>query len=174
MKINYIKTHQKGFTLIELLVSVAIIALLSSLVMAALNQARKGARDSQRISSLRELQTGLEFYYDKHSQYPDGDGAGAGGWDTPGDGTFLTALVNEDFMQNHVHDPLADDDTGNLRYHRYAAGDFGCAVERGAFYVMGVADMERSSGAHENSLGWSCPERDWQDEMEFVVGKFEN
>ncbi len=168
------KKYSNGFTLIELLVVVAIIALLSSVITASLNEARKGARDTQRIASLREIQTGLELYYNEHSRYPDGDGAGAGGWDTPGDGTFITALVDGGFMQGHVRDPLADDDTGNLRYHRYSAGDFGCPVERGAFYVMGVADMEKSSGAHENSPGWSCSERDWQDEMEFVVGKFES
>lgn len=167
-------SHTRGFTLIELLVVLAIIGLLSSIVLAALNQSRKGARDAQRISSLRELQTGLEFYYNAHSRYPDSDGLGAGGWDTPGDGTFLTPLVDEHFMQGHVRDPLSDDDTGNLRYNRYDAGDFGCPVERGAFYVMGIADMEKSSGAHENSPGWSCPGRDWQDEMEFVVGKFES
>lgn len=167
-------SHSKGFSLIELLVVLAIIGLLSSVIFAAVNQARKGARDTQRISSLRELQTGLEFYFNAHSRYPEGDGLGTGGWDTPGDGTFLTELVDEHFMQGHVRDPLMDDDTGNLRYNRFDAGDFGCPVERGAFYVMGVADMENATGPHENSPGWSCSGRDWQDEMEFVVGKYEN
>lgn len=167
-------TRKRGFTLIELLVSVAIIMLLSALAMAALNQARKGARDTQRISVLREMQTALELYYDEYGGYPTGDGEGLGGWDTPGDGDFVNELNVAQFLTASVHDPLIDDESGNLRYARYSAGDYGCAVERGDFYVLGVADMENSSGEHSLSPGWSCPSRDWQDEMEFVVGKFEN
>lgn len=165
----------RGFTLIELMVVVAIIALLSALSMAALNVTRKGARDAQRLSSLRELQTGLELYYTARGEYPAGDGAGTGGWDTPGDGTFMTALVDGDFMQAHVRDPILDNDMGNLRYHRYNAGDEGCPAARGGFYVLGIADMEQSDGPHGSSPGFAClPTRDWQTEMEFVVGKFEN
>jgi prepilin-type N-terminal cleavage/methylation domain-containing protein len=62
---------QKGFTLIELLVVIAIIGLLSSVVLASLNTARAKARDSFRISSLKELQTALALYANDHNgSYP--------------------------------------------------------------------------------------------------------
>ena len=62
----------RGFTLIELLVVIAIIGILSSVVLASLNTARQKARDAQRISDLRQIQLGLEFYYDAQNpnSYP--------------------------------------------------------------------------------------------------------
>jgi len=169
-------SHTKGFTLIELLVSVAIIALLSSLVLASMNTARKGARDAQRLASLREMQTGLELYFHDFDVYPD-SADDLLGWDTAADGDFLQTLVDNEFMQANVQDPLGAAYGDNLRYAHYDATyaqSVGCPAGKGGFYVLGIADMENSNGAHPSSPGFSCTGRDWQDEMEFVMGKFEN
>ncbi len=53
MKINF--KNKEGFTLIELLVVVAIIGMLASLILASLNSARTKARDSRRLSDLKEI-----------------------------------------------------------------------------------------------------------------------
>ena len=58
MKIN----SKRGFTLIELLVVIAIIGLLSSVVLASLNGARAKARDAQRISDIRQINTAVQLY----------------------------------------------------------------------------------------------------------------
>lgn len=54
----------KGFTLIELLVVIAIIAVLSVVVILTLNPAEilRQARDSNRISDLSTLKSGLSFF----------------------------------------------------------------------------------------------------------------
>ena len=57
-------SKSKGFTLIELLVVIAIIGILSSVVLASLNSARKKGRDARRVSDLKQLQLALELYYD--------------------------------------------------------------------------------------------------------------
>src|SRR3990167_7007823 len=62
--------NKKGFTLIELLVVVAIIGLLSTLAVVALSSARLKARDSKRLSDLKQIQTALELYYTDKSEYP--------------------------------------------------------------------------------------------------------
>jgi prepilin-type N-terminal cleavage/methylation domain-containing protein len=165
--------RHRGFTLIELLIVISIIALLSTVVLASLSTARRSARDAQRMSELREMQTALELYYSDFQRYPDGDGAGDGSWDTPGNGTFISALVDGRYLGGHLHDPLVNDSAGNLRYYRFAAGTADCPFASGAFYVLGVADMETSDGAHTLSPGWTCPDRDFGEEMEFVIGKFE-
>ncbi|MCD5384555.1 MAG: type II secretion system GspH family protein [Candidatus Pacebacteria bacterium] len=64
------KNSSKGFTLIELLVVIAIIGILSSVVLASMNTARKKARDARRQADLKSLQLALESYYDTHSAYP--------------------------------------------------------------------------------------------------------
>lgn len=62
--------NRKGFTLIEMLVVVAIIGLLSSAVIVGLNDARSRARDSRRISDIRQIQNGLEIHYSENQSYP--------------------------------------------------------------------------------------------------------
>lgn len=72
--------RERGFTLIELLVVVAIIGLLSSIVLASLNQARARARDAVRIQGLAQIQNALVLYADDHDgRYPDPVDAGNDG-----------------------------------------------------------------------------------------------
>ena len=62
--------NKKGFTLIELLVVIAIIGLLSTLAVVALSSARQKARDSKRLSDIKQVQTALELYYTDNTGYP--------------------------------------------------------------------------------------------------------
>ncbi len=88
-------------------------------------------------------------------------------------GTFVEVLNTNRLLSGAITDPLSDDSAGNFRYFRFPAGSFGCPAANGAFYVLGIADMETSDGEHHLSPGWSCPSRDFQEEMEYVVGKYE-
>ena len=65
------KQEKKAFTLIELLVVIAIIGLLSTLSILALNQARARARDTKRISDVKQIQTALELVYNADGDYPE-------------------------------------------------------------------------------------------------------
>ena len=60
----------RGFTLIELLIVVAIIGLLSSIVLAALNQGRRKAKIAAEIQSVRQLETALHLYRTDHDDFP--------------------------------------------------------------------------------------------------------
>lgn len=62
--------NKKGFTLIELVVVVAIIGLLSTLAVVALGSARTKARDSVRLSDLKQIQLALESFYRDQNSYP--------------------------------------------------------------------------------------------------------
>lgn len=62
----------KGFTLIELITAIGVLAILTSVVIAAINpleQFRKSA-DSRRKSDLAQIQRGLEVYYQDYGRYP--------------------------------------------------------------------------------------------------------
>ena len=67
LKIFTKKTGQKGFTLVELLVVIAIIGILAGIVLVAVGGARVRARNAQRMSSIRAVQTAMEMYYDANN-----------------------------------------------------------------------------------------------------------
>lgn len=70
---------RQGFTLIELLVVVSLIAILAGVVYVNFNDSQKMARDVQRQSDLRDLQTAIELYKNKYGRYPEGC-RGPGAW----------------------------------------------------------------------------------------------
>ncbi len=66
------KNLRAGFTLIELIVVIAIIALLSSIVMAGLSDARTKARNASVMQQVHEYQTAVSLYIINHqNRYPD-------------------------------------------------------------------------------------------------------
>lgn len=73
MSNTFKKTGFRGFTLIELLVVIAIIGLLSTIIAAPIQSARKKARDAKKIAELKSTQLALEQYAESNSaQYPTG------------------------------------------------------------------------------------------------------
>jgi len=68
--IKLTKFYHQAFTLVELLVVIAIIGILSTLSIVGLNSARAKARDSRRLSDVREIATALEMYYSDTGVYP--------------------------------------------------------------------------------------------------------
>jgi general secretion pathway protein G len=71
-----IKNRAKGFTLIELLIVIAIIGVLATLLMVNFIGVRQRARDAQRKSDLRQVQSALEIYRSDNSSYPSSAVAG--------------------------------------------------------------------------------------------------
>ncbi len=120
-----IKKHHKAFTLIELLVTISIIALLSTIVFAGFDEARKQARDKTRMTSLKELQLAIEQYRAQTGRYP---AAGCGAGQTrvsPGPKTdnftvtcdlYITGLV-PDYISALPKDPNQEYDTNKGIYY---------------------------------------------------------
>jgi len=131
------RSLEKGFTLIELLVVISIIALLSSIVLSSLNSARVKARDTTRKIDLKQLETALEFLYDKRGAYTQpeamcsdtsygglgacGAAGGAGDWDANSD---MRDLINDGFISSLPKDPL-NNSTYKYTYEPWNAGEGG-------------------------------------------------
>lgn len=173
----YLK-YNKGFTLIELLVVIAIIGLLASITLVSLKSAIAKARDGRRLSEINQIVKALEVYYSTYNQYPGNTDNDCSGWDAgymEGD-PFIKPLVDSGITNIVPIDPVSK--PGNpcgwgYHYYRYGAGSYGCDASRGAYFVLGVRDMETSGRPHPDSLGWSCPGRNWQSEFDWVIGGFE-
>lgn len=104
MKKSKIKSQksriQRGFTLIELLIVVAIIGILSTLIMVNFIGIRQRARDAQRKSNLRQIQSALELYRSDIGSYPAASLANCG--TSLGNSPTCTTI----YMQKIPDDPL--------------------------------------------------------------------
>lgn len=128
----------RGFTLIELLVVITIIGILSSVVLASLNGARKKGRDARRLADLKELQTALELYYSDNSAYPVSTSQANAA-------TALTSLAPA-YIANIPDDPLG------ASYHYVYKTTAG-----GTYYCLGTAyeGTAPASTCNTTSLGGS-------------------
>lgn len=70
MKSHFIKSKTSGFTLIELLVVISIISLLSTIVLAAVGDARTKARNTAKNNLVLEYIKALEIYRIENPTYP--------------------------------------------------------------------------------------------------------
>lgn len=64
------RNQTSGFTLVELLIVIAILGVLAGLILANMSGARERARDAQRKSDLKQLQTALRMYYNDYQRNP--------------------------------------------------------------------------------------------------------
>lgn len=169
----YIK--QPGFTIVELLVVIVVIGVLAAITIVSYSGIQTRAKDSRRVGDMKTIVKELELYKVQNAFYPSSSNNGPGGWESSSinPNQFLQSLKTGNLASSVPVDPVNNSTSIEYRYYRYSAGEAGCDASRGAFYVLGVIDMESSSGAAANSPGWSCPGRNWQAEFEWVTGGFE-
>lgn len=125
----------RGFTLIELLVVIAIIGILSSVVLASLNTARKKGRDARRISDIKQMQLALELYYDTEGSYVIGDIDDLGQDLSP---DYISVLPLDPGNNDYLYMSLDDDNTE-------------CTGDPCESYIL-RAELENSGGPLANDL----------------------
>ncbi len=93
----------KGFTLIELLVVVAIIGILSSVILASLNNARDKGKDASVKSQLSSMKAQAELFFSKGDELYSGvciTGKEEGGFGTDTDPGLLQAVISATAIDN--------------------------------------------------------------------------
>ena len=112
--------RNKGFTLIELLVVIAIIGILASVVLYSVNSARAKARDSERISNVKQVEKALLMYNLDNGYYPvssnsewSGNAVEWGGYADSGPNGYIPDLA-PDYISRLPIDSKQEDDKGYL------------------------------------------------------------
>jgi type II secretion system protein G len=135
-------TSSSGFTLIELLVVIAILGILASVVMVAINPAKRiaEAHDAQRRADLSQVQTALESYAAQHQgAYPATGGwycedCNYAGYVTKGADNWIPGLVSGGYLKRLPTDPSDQD----LSRCQNANGNYGVYLyySNGADYKL--------------------------------------
>ncbi len=145
----------RGFTLIELLVVIAIIAILSSLLLPAVQAAREAARKTQCRNNLRQIGIALHTYYDQMSVFPPGyvsainpDRSDAGmGW---GWGSFLLPNLEEAPVALEINYSLQVGSPANAVPATLSLPEYQCSSEifSGTFNVVDMNGNPLVNVAH--------------------------
>lgn len=125
----------RGFSLVELLVSIAILGVVTSVVLVAINPAKRLAqgRDSKRISDLKQIGNALKAYYTENSAYPEAT-CTYNGWErsevvgVQGDcngnkAEFMEYLKEEKWLKTVPVDPLHPKDNPLWGYLYQSSSD---------------------------------------------------
>lgn len=188
-------SQRDGFSILELLVAIAIIALVGTLAIVLVKNARDRSRDVKRAGDMSSLEKGIYLYKELTSNWPVPAAYGEGGfgdcsnWDSTaidkdGDGqAFLEVLRDQKVMSQIPTDPAHSGvcNTYEYRYSRYPNTDTGggldlngCDSSKGPYFVLGVYNMETvdPGGNYPDSPGFSCSIRNWNTELEWVTGGY--
>lgn len=112
--------HKRGFTLIELMVVVAIIALLASVILAGMSNARASARDKQRITSLLQVVNAIELYKSDNENIAPPHGGSQYGCNHQNCLAVLTNELVDDYIAELPFDPVYGNVVSNG--YRYCRG----------------------------------------------------
>jgi type II secretion system protein G len=191
--INIFQPKQRGFTIVELLIVIVVIAILAAIVIVAYQGIQGRARDSARLSDMKMIMKALEVYKTNTGSYPSPNSTpNAQGWEVSTNGAsatnFLGSIINSNGVTKIPVDPVNTGNSANLNpswntneyeyfYYLYPAGNNGCDVSRGAFYVLGVTRMDTvpSGTASPSSPGWACGTGYWSGGFgAWVTGSYTN
>ncbi len=144
--------NKAGFTLIELLVVIAIIGILSGIVIGSLSTSRAKARDAFRKTSLSQVRTALELYYNEHGTYQVAGsgwtGCGCGWLGYEDGGAYVTAVTRVLYNEKMISRSLVEDPLISPSFMMYVCNG-------GASYAL-AATLEYPSAADITKIQTTC------------------
>jgi len=133
-----VKRKKKGFTLVELLTVLAIIALLTGLLIPAMNMVRRVARETKQKAQLTTIALGLTAFKNDYGDYPPSDCPATGPVGTRYGGAqkLAEALLGWDLMGFHPDSAWrANGRDVSDSFFVYDAADVANLEERKSHYI---------------------------------------
>ena len=149
-----------GFTIVELLIVIVVIGILAAVSIVAYSGIQGRARDSQRLQDIATIRKALEMYKTEQGRYPvPVANPGVNNWEASVDPNFLQSL--QGYISKAPVDPMNKIIPPHgayvmghyYAYYRYGAGENGCPVSLGAFYVLRIVGLEATDGRAVSDLG---------------------
>jgi len=170
------KNKQPGFTIVELFIVIVVIAILAAITIVTYSGIKNRAQDSRRLQDVQSIVAALDAHKILIGTYPNPIPNDPSGWEvsknTPE--SFLSALKSSGTLTSLT--PVDPINSGNnmYKYYKYPAGNAGCDVARGDFYILAVQTLSSKSG-NGHGPGFSCSGRDWGlNEGAWVTGSYTN
>lgn len=113
-------TLRNAFTLVELLVVMAIISLLVSLLLPAVQSAREAGRRTACLNNIKNLQLAIINYESARQSFPPGATRSGAVWSA-----FILPFIEEQTIYDALtlEDPTEDDDLGPIGIRQWFLGD---------------------------------------------------
>ena len=145
-----------GFTLIEMLVVISIIGILATLVAANLNSARSRARDAERKSDIKNIETALRIYYNDIGSYPANDGSNQMKACDPGGNSSCSwgsewNIGTTVYMQTLPKDPLSPNQD-----YRYSRGSQSDPTDSDSYILQACLENKSDTNGVPSAGAW-CP-----------------
>lgn len=138
---------KRGFTLVEILVVCSVVAILATVAYGVLGEARKKARDTERMTELSQIQLALRLYKDEQGSYPDCDDEmviGEGATRPSG-----CAVSIDEALSSYISSPSDPMGSGSDTTYEYAYdSDFTCPTVGPNTIILYVKNMEIASNSN--------------------------
>ncbi|GIK15931.1 MAG: hypothetical protein BroJett003_08950 [Planctomycetota bacterium] len=156
-----------AFTLIELLVVIAIIALLISILLPSLQNAREQAKTVACGQNLHQIGLGLQYAFDEHQAYPKWDDGSTAG--SPGHKRIMSTWIDVLYVNRYI-------DTWDIGYCEKDARPDPVNVARGTSWNFNYPTPLGGGRGADYSYGIAVPLASWGGktaDMDFEREKFD-
>ena len=96
MQVKDKSKKRRAFTIVELLTVMSVIIILISLLVPALNQVKRFAKEVKQKAQFHSIDVAMELYETEHQEYPDSDREGSDGQEYCGAMKLAEAMVGQE------------------------------------------------------------------------------